>query len=367
MAHERIHSLFAFQDRCEGQLTGNRQRHIFQTVHRTLNALLQQRLFQLFDKDPFPAKCGERCLRLPISRRLAERMGGSLELVESEPGRGSAFRFECRLDVAADAPVSVNRPPIPPVVLRQPGTTGPILVAEDHPFNREVMLALLERMGLVADVAVDGAQAVELAASGRYALVLMDCQMPVMDGLAATARIREREHDRASVRVPIVAVTAHAVAGARKRCLDAGMDDVLNKPITLSSLAAVLSRWIGPGLAPATAPELEPELDVTILGSLPRDRRDRLVALFLEDIPARVTALRDAAMRGDIERIRSEAHCLAGASAFLDAVTMRGLCDEIGSHARTDAPAQARDAIERLAAEFQRVRDGLTAVAAQGS
>lgn len=327
------------------------------------------RIFETFEQgDTGSARSrGGLGLGLPISRRLAERMGGSLELVESELGRGSAFRFECRLELPADAPVSISRPAIPPVSRKQLTTGRPILVAEDHPFNREVMLALLERLGLVADVALDGAQAVELTANGLYSLVLMDWQMPVLDGLAATARIRQREQARGSDRLPIVAVTAHAVAGTRQRCLEAGMDDVLNKPITLTTLAAVLSRWIGPGRTIAVEPELEPALDVTILGSLPRDRRDRLVALFLDDIPARVFALRDAAAQADVERIRSEAHCLAGASAFLDAVTMRALCDEIDAHARADAPAHVSDAIERLAAEFQRVRDGLTALAAQSS
>jgi len=115
-----------------------------------------------------------------------------------------------------------------------------ILIAEDNRTNQIVIRAQLKRLGYSADVAGDGAAAVEGVRRGLYDLVLMDCEMPTMDGYEATRRIRESSH----VRVPIIALTAHAMAGDRDRCLAAGMDDFISKPVDLKLLADLLTKWL---------------------------------------------------------------------------------------------------------------------------
>jgi CheY-like chemotaxis protein len=127
-------------------------------------------------------------------------------------------------------------------VLRSVGNRLRVLVAEDNPVNQRVAVRMLERLGLGADVAADGREAVQSYARQPYAAILMDCQMPELDGFEATARIRAREEP--GRHVPIIAMTASAMRGDRERCLAAGMDDYVSKPVTVESLRAVLERWL---------------------------------------------------------------------------------------------------------------------------
>ncbi|NJL02961.1 MAG: response regulator [Spirulinaceae cyanobacterium SM2_1_0] len=126
-----------------------------------------------------------------------------------------------------------------------------ILVAEDDPNNSEVLLELLSSLGYEADFVGNGQQVMEQLAALHYNLVLMDCQMPVMDGYEATRRIREREARSQQPGTPIVGVTAHAMIGDREKCLAAGMDDYLSKPIQLPELSALLDRWLNRDDPPA--------------------------------------------------------------------------------------------------------------------
>jgi CheY-like chemotaxis protein len=121
-----------------------------------------------------------------------------------------------------------------------------ILVVEDNPVNQIVAQRLLARLGYEADVAADGELALEMMAVRPYALVLMDCRMPVLDGYETTREIRRRERRAGAERVPIIALTAHALDLERERCLDAGMDAHLAKPVEATELAAVLECWLGP-------------------------------------------------------------------------------------------------------------------------
>jgi CheY-like chemotaxis protein len=125
-----------------------------------------------------------------------------------------------------------------------------ILVAEDNIANQKIVVGQLDKLGYRADVVANGLEAVDAVARIRYALVLMDCQMPEMDGWEATAMIRKEEGARGSHRLPIIAITANAMPGDREKCRKAGMDDYLAKPVTLEEIRAVLARWI-PGYSPS--------------------------------------------------------------------------------------------------------------------
>ncbi|MDX2192577.1 MAG: PAS domain-containing protein [Gemmatimonadales bacterium] len=205
------------------------------------------RLFQPFEQADASTtrRYGGTGLGLTICRQLVAMMGGTIG-VTSEEGIGSTFTFTVRLGRAEDAGA-----PEAAVAAPAPVTTGAalagarVLLAEDHPINRMVALELLQPLGVLVDVAEDGAQAVQAAGRTAYDLVLMDCQMPVLDGFEAATAIRAAEG--AGRRVPIVALTANAMRGDRERCLAAGMDDHVAKPVTRQALLEALGRWLGPG------------------------------------------------------------------------------------------------------------------------
>jgi len=184
-------------------------------------------------------------LGLSICRRLVERMGGDLDACSLE-GEGTTFYFEVSFgeapaDAIVGAPVAVPESAHRPLDAKR--RRGRILVAEDNPVNQLVITRILERLGFEVRVEVDGKRAVEALAE-PYDLVLMDCQMPVMDGFDATRLVRKGGAGICDPRVPIIALTASAIEGGRERCLAAGMDDFIAKPVAPAALAEVLDRWL---------------------------------------------------------------------------------------------------------------------------
>jgi len=172
-----------------------------------------------------------------ISQPLVSRMGGEIE-VESAAGVGSVFSFVVTL------PVGVEPHASSPVTPGLPGLSGRLLVVEDDRVNQRVIELLLKNLGLSSEIVGDGASAVEAARVGSWDAVLMDCQMSGMDGFEATRRIREILRGR---RLPIIALTANAMEGDRKKCLDAGMDDFIAKPVRKADLRACLEKWLAKG------------------------------------------------------------------------------------------------------------------------
>ena len=181
-------------------------------------------------------------LGLAIVRELVDLMGGTVS-AESEDGNGATFRFELELAAPASDAGSLESPNDAPVEALPAWITPPlVLVAEDSPVNQIVAARALERLGCRAEVVHDGEQALAALGAGRYDAVLMDCQMPRLDGYAATKELRRRE--AGSQRTPVIAMTANAMAGDRERCQAAGMDDYVSKPMRHRELAEALRRWI---------------------------------------------------------------------------------------------------------------------------
>lgn len=181
-------------------------------------------------------------LGLSIVRRLAELMQGSVG-VESAEGTGSRFWFRVQLKILADQAPGAKAETHANMTGSQQ-FSGRILVVEDNPVNRKVILGLLRKLGLSAEIAENGAQALDRLANEQMDLVLMDIQMPVMDGLTATAKIRAAEQAENRRRCPIVALTAGAFDEDKQQCIDVGMDGFIAKPVAFSELTKVLQKWL---------------------------------------------------------------------------------------------------------------------------
>ncbi|HET7921730.1 MAG TPA: ATP-binding protein, partial [Gammaproteobacteria bacterium] len=253
---------------------------------------------------------------------------------------------------------------------------GHVLLVEDHPVNQKVAQKLLERLGLSVDVAENGEVALEKLRERPYAMVLMDCQMPVLDGYSATRRLREIEAGQNKPRTPVIAMTAHAMSGDRERCLQAGMDDYLSKPLDRQLLEETLTRWMqqsphaaasvatsDPALAvtpavkteatpPAMQTPLPPDtLDTTTLVDLEDIMGDELVTLvdaYLRDGDTRMRNLRAAADRGDAGEVGKLAHSLKSSSANLGAMPLSNRARQVEEAARNGTLANPADSVAAL-------------------
>jgi two-component system sensor histidine kinase/response regulator len=247
---------------------------------------------------------------------------------------------------------------------------GHVLVAEDNSVNQKVAVRMLEKLGYRADVAANGVEALEALSRIRYAAVLMDVQMPEMDGYEATKEIRKREGvDR---HTPIIAMTANALEGDREKALEAGMDDYVSKPVKPEKLELVLGHWIlqrepSEVEADPTASEEAP-LDEWALAGLRELQQEgdpdlvkELVVLFLDDAPSQLAALRGAIEEEDADSVERIAHTLKGSSGSMGAKKMAEICGELQNVGASGDPARAPRLFERLEEEFGRVRPALEA------
>jgi TMAO reductase system sensor TorS len=332
-------------------------------------------------------KYGGTGLGLSIAKQLAQVMGGTIG-VDSMPGRGSAFWFTVRVP-AIRAPRGQDA--LAPVADALPSSfSGRVLLAEDNAVNRELAVAMLEAVDVEVAVAADGREAVEAAANGGIDLVLMDCQMPEMDGFAATRAIREREtqigqretqigqrETRIAARLPIVALTANAMEGDRERCLECGMDDYLSKPFKAPQLYAILARWLPaaeprpkppepappPGLAAAAKTlEINAIAQIRAAGGSDADRLlEKVLRLYCDSVPQMLKSMQEAAGKGDCVALQRAAHALKSSSHNVGAVRFASLCRDLETAARA---GQIRfDRLSALEFEFDSVRRALERVA----
>jgi CheY-like chemotaxis protein/HPt (histidine-containing phosphotransfer) domain-containing protein len=261
----------------------------------------------------------------------------------------------------ADKPVPRRARPKPAAAAQVSAKfSGHVLLAEDNAVNQELAQAMLKDLGCSVTLVTNGREAVEAVAATpfdsmqrAYDLVFMDCQMPEMDGYDATRKIRDWEaRQGVAARLPIVALTANAMAGDHERCLAAGMTDYLNKPFSQERLAAILARWLPlaatlPAAPPAVAePQAlrEPRrkaaagtaLDQKALDAIRALSKDgnpnllgQIIALYLKDAPVLVERMRGAVQSGDAKELRTAAHTLKSSSANLGAVKLAGLCKDL--------------------------------------
>ena len=276
--------------------------------------------------------------------------------------------------------------------------SGRVLLAEDNPVNQTVALEMLAAVGVVnAKAVANGREALRALAEGAFDLILMDCQMPVMDGFQATGEIRRREAASGEgARIPVIALTANAMAGDRERCLAAGMDDYLAKPFSRFEIGAILSRWLEPcagkeapavvatpadeiratGAVGEAIPRPESEVSGTSAKASPEPRRldqhalanirvlqrdggtdvlAKVITLYLQTTPRLLDTLNEASDAEDRTLLARTAHTLKSSSATLGATHLAALCKKLETMARAGSDNGGRELIVDIAAEYQRV------------
>ncbi len=317
-------------------------------------------------------------------QELARQQAGVVRFLSKPIRRSDLRRVVCEsLSAAPNAP-SASSPG--PAASGAPPVGAVVLLVEDNLINQQVAKAMLVKLGCQVTLASNGAEAVATVCKQAFDLVLMDCQMPVMDGYEATAAIRQLPNGQGA-RIPIVALTANALSGDEQKCRAAGMNDFVAKPCTMAALKAALQRWV-----PATAQTpsasipaeraaprstklaVAPAIDETALQALRAldesggmNLVNSLLRLFLESAPAQLEQIESAARRGDIKTLGRIAHVLKSSCANIGARILSDQYRELEGLARTGGGAQVNELLVRVRREQERVaadlKERLTAIA----
>jgi CheY-like chemotaxis protein len=254
-----------------------------------------------------------------------------------------------------------------------------LLLVEDNITNQQVALSILRKLGLyTVDAVADGREAVKALQAIPYDLVLMDVQMPVMDGLEATRHIRTLKPVAPNHHIPIIAMTAHAMQGDRERCLQAGMDDYLTKPVTPQALAEVLERWLPQGERDGSEEKDNSKQNrwtASLIGDSPPLIFDRTAFLerllgdeqvahmiltrFLEDVPRQIEIVKDYLEAGDAAAVERQAHTLKGAAVNVGGEALGAVAFEIEQAGRAGDLAVVKSRLADLEIQFDRLQKAI--------
>ena len=353
----------------------------------------QKRLFQPFSQADNKAapRVGGTGLGLTICRRLADLMGGSVEM-QSELGKGTTMFLTLWLPTAdpKDLPSRDSRADrnwlittasmrrAAPSVKQAEAEGTLVLLVDDHSTNRAVLMRQVHALGYAAESAVHGVDALEKWKSGRYGLVLTDCNMPEMDGYGLTGHIREIEASTGKSRTPIIACTANALDGESEKCMAAGMDDYLVKPVELSQILKKLDQWLPiphqhaatagavgkPAAATVGSSVFDPTVLVAISGGDAADEREILKDFRRANIED-IATLKRAVDSSDVAQFTRAVHRIKGASAMVGAIGLSTVCGRLEKASRANDWATVLNHMGAFDTEWEQLSAFLTCVIEQ--
>jgi len=312
------------------------------------------RLFQSFHQADvsIARRFGGTGLGLAISKQLCELMGGRI-WVESQVGQGSTFHFTIVVPVSDQIVQTVRSTfKLDPTFAHQHPLK--ILVAEDHIVNQKIIELILQRLGYTIDLVNNGVEAIQALRTQAYDIVLMDLQMPELDGLEATVQICQEWRAQ---RPLIVAMTASATLEDRSRCLEAGMDDYLIKPIQINELTRVLSLARSLCPTPESSSQFNAALEnVLDLAGGSVEFLIEMIDCFIEDTPKLLRSMQQSLVQQDFKSFQRFAHTLQSSSATFGATRLQQLSAELETIAALSQTDQASDQITKLETEYQQVK-----------
>ncbi|SFM60057.1 PAS domain S-box protein [Methanolobus profundi] len=308
-------------------------------------------------------------LGLAISRQLVDMMGGEIG-VDSQEGKGSEFWFTISVEkhfknTGSNATEQKIYDVTDQEGIKRYNTDLRILVVEDNIVNQNVAKSILRKLGISADIANNGVEALKTLEENTYALVLMDVQMPEMDGFETTRQIRNLQSAVLDHHVPIIAMTAYAMKGDKERCYEAGMDDYISKPIEFQPLIRVLNKWstvleeVPINDVPSENKDRQQELPIFDSQSFMERMMDdmdiarKIIDIFLKSTPNLIDDLKDAIDKGDISSINSNAHSLKSSCANLSGIILSNLAGEIEVATMSEKIGTIRKIIPEIEKEFE--------------
>jgi len=325
------------------------------------------RLFKSFSQADVSInnKYGGSGLGLSISRELVELMDGEI-WVESCPGKGSTFHFTAHFGIgeAVEEEVSVQLDKLATARLQLHGTN--VLLVEDNPFNQLVVTDLLEIVGSKVVCADNGEQALKKLTGAKYDLVIMDTQMPIMDGYETTRHIRSKLKLK---HLPIVAMTANATTADRKRCLEAGMDDFMSKPVNPDQMYLILAKWLPEtsqfgNETPATKREddVQSIIDMTMLKNIFHNNAamvNKFSKKFIQVVEEAMVEIEAAEKNNDFKVFGDQGHKLKSAARTMGAHHFADLCEKLEFSSRRKDESQVRDCLSKIPVAFQQIKKQL--------